>query len=256
MTTTRVPGFLPSTNGFHFDNDFPSQPALTIDLGAVKVPIGNAANGLCGGMVFAACDYFAARRLPPPDTCPPTAGTPLFNYLVRRILDSYHLPVGPAIYYALMNPALPDGDRQKGPVTIHGRAWRMITKQWPAIRADLDAGRLCPLGIVKVKSFNPARLGQNHQVLAYGYDLNGTRLELKLYDPNSADNDAVTLTLDISRPERPTTLTMATPSSETTDVFSIFRVGYRPSTPPALAGPAPGLPEPGVCSKPATTGSG
>jgi hypothetical protein len=256
MTTTRVPGFLPSTNGFHFDNNFPSQPAITIDLGVVKIPIGNAANGLCGGMVFAACDYFAAGRLPPPDTCPPPAGAPLFGYLVRRILDSYHLPVGPAIYYALMSPAMPDGDRQKGPVTIHGRAWRVIAKEWPAIRADLDAGRLCPLGIVKVKSVNPARLGQNHQVLAYGYDLNGTQLDLRLYDPNSADNDAVTLSLDISHPERPTTLTMAPVSCEIPNVFSIFRVAYRASTPPTLAGPAPGLPDPDVGSKPATTGSG
>ncbi len=234
MIATRVPGFLPSINGFHFANDFPSQPALTIDLGVVKVPIGNAAHGLCGGMVFAACDYFAAGLLPPTDTCPPVAGTPLFTYLVRRILDSYHLPVGPATYYALMNPAMPDGDRQKGPVTIRGRAWRMITREWPAIRSDLDSGRLCPLGIVKVKSANPARLGLNHQVLAYGYDAVGTRVDIRLYDPNSADNDAVTLSLDISHPERPTKVTMAPTSHERADVFSFFRVVYRPSNPPTL----------------------
>jgi hypothetical protein len=249
MTTARVPGFVPSLNGFHFDNDFPSQPALMVDLGVVKVPIGNAANGLCGGMVFAVCDYFAAGLLPPPDTCPPTAGTPLFRYLVRRILDSYHLPIGPTTYYALMSPAMADGDRQKGPVTIHGRAWRTITKEWPAIRSDLDAGRPCPLGIVKVKSANPARLGLNHQVLAYGYDINGAQLDIMLYDPNSADDDSVTLSLDISHPERPTKLTLATASSEIPDVCSFFRVAYRPSTPPTPAELAPWSSRPDVGPK-------
>src|SRR5829696_6419850 len=95
-----------------------------------------------------------------------------------------------------MHPALPDGDL----AMVHGRAWRMIRLEWPAIRGDLDRGTLCPLGLVKAKSRDPRDLGANHQVLAWDYDLAGTRLTLRLYDPNHPDDDEVTLSLDTGRP--------------------------------------------------------
>src|SRR6185436_19727755 len=53
----RVPGFRPSTSGLHFINGFPSVPLLTINVLGVPDPIGDAANGLCGGMVFTVMDY-------------------------------------------------------------------------------------------------------------------------------------------------------------------------------------------------------
>ena len=69
MTTRTVPGFLPSTSGFAFANDFPKVPVRHIGIpGVVSVPIGDASNGLCGGMAFAARDYFEARMPPPADT--------------------------------------------------------------------------------------------------------------------------------------------------------------------------------------------
>ena len=64
--TDVVSGFLPSRNGFAFANDFPHVPAKTIDLVVTKVPLGDASNGLCGGMVYAALDLFVAQRLPDP----------------------------------------------------------------------------------------------------------------------------------------------------------------------------------------------
>ena len=42
-----------------------------------------------------------------------------------------------------------------------------------------------PLGPVTVHSTNPLDLGMNHQVLAYGYELDGTALTLRVYDPNT-----------------------------------------------------------------------
>jgi len=72
----------------------------------------------------------------------------------------------------------------------------MANREWPAIQADLDAGRLCPLGLVRVKSLNPGALGKNHQVLAYGYDRDGTTLSLRVYDPNRHDDDSVRLRFD------------------------------------------------------------
>src|SRR5829696_4391370 len=99
-----------------------------------------------------------------------------------------------------MHPALPDGDL----AMVHGRAWRMIRLEWPAIRGDLDRGTLCPLGLVKAKSRDPRDLGANHQVLAGCDDLAAARLPLLLYDPHHPPDDEVTLSLDTGRPRRPT----------------------------------------------------
>ena len=73
---------------------FPHVPVRHIGIpGVVSLPIGDASNGLCGGMAFAARDYFEAERPPPDDTDAPGAG-PLFDYLVDRLFDSFDLPLG------------------------------------------------------------------------------------------------------------------------------------------------------------------
>ena len=60
-TRTRSP-FLASSDGFVFHNSWPSQPAVVFKTPFGKVDIGNAKGGLCGGMVFAALDYWHADR--------------------------------------------------------------------------------------------------------------------------------------------------------------------------------------------------
>jgi hypothetical protein len=180
-------------------------------------------------MAFAARDYFDAKRTPPSDATAPGTG-PLYDYLVRRLIDSFSLPYGPIRYLELMNPALPDGETwlSRFGLSPHGRAWRMILQEWPKVRADLGAGRPSPLGLVKVKSLDPFQLGENHQVLAYGYDLTGDRLTLHLYDPNHPARDT-TMSLSLGDPNRPIPIAYDPPSP----VFAFFRVDYRPATPPA-----------------------
>ena len=70
-----------------------------------RVGIGNAARGLCGGMVFGALDYWHAgtRRRQPASTA-----LGCFRFIVRRLIRSWHIPVGVARYYYWMN--LPDAD--------------------------------------------------------------------------------------------------------------------------------------------------
>ena len=68
----------------------------------------------------------------------------------------------------------------------NSRTWVMVNVEWPAIRRDLDAGSLATVGLVKVVSLDPNQLGLNHQVVAYGYDLDGTIVTLRIYDPNFA----------------------------------------------------------------------
>jgi hypothetical protein len=110
-------------------------------------------------------------------------------------------------YYEWM--LTPDGDAAWPPlITRRGVAWKTIVEEWPArIQPELDAGRLCSLGLVTVASPNPGELGRNHQVMAYGYDLDGAgNLTLHVYDPNTAQDlaDTVTISLSLLDPEHPT----------------------------------------------------
>ena len=76
----------------------------------------------------------------------------------------------------------------------------MIRQEWPKVRAELDAGRLAMIGLVRTVDNDPFKLNRNHQVLAYGYDLDGSQLTLLIYDPNWPNDDDVTLRLDVSDP--------------------------------------------------------
>src|SRR5438105_3685326 len=205
MPIATVAGFLPSTSGFRFANDFPHVPLVSIGVpGVVSVPIGDAANGLCGGMAYAARDLFEGGIAPPDTSEPPPGGSPLFEFLVRRLLDSFDLPSGPLRYLELMNPGLSDGDSflTRLGLAPHGRTWRLVREEWPKVRTDIDGGRLSPLGLVRVKSLDPFDLGKNRQVLAYAYERSGDRLTLSLYDPNWPRRDDIRMGIELSHPSR------------------------------------------------------
>lgn len=187
MAQDGIHGFVPSADGFAFANAWPATPAVTVPLPGGSVGIGNAARGLCGGMVFAALDYWHAGVAPPVGQ--PAAGTPLYRFIVRRLIDSWHLPAGVARYYRWM--LLPDGDFARA-----GVAARTVRREWPAIRASIDGGNPAALGVVTVASANPLLLGGNHQVLGYGYSVAGTEVTLRVYDPNVGPDDGVWIRFD------------------------------------------------------------
>src|SRR5436190_8151985 len=94
-TQVRVPGFLPSQNGLHFTNYYPHEPEIEIRLPlGGKLGLGDAANGLCGGMVYVVCDYFEHGQAIPSTTEPPAGGSPLYTFIVDRLVQSFHLPFG------------------------------------------------------------------------------------------------------------------------------------------------------------------
>ncbi len=229
-----VPGFRPVTHGLGFTNDWPSQPAVTVRIpGLGPVHIGDAANGLCGGMVFAELDLFYAG-IPASGLARPPAGSPLFDYLVRRLVQSWDVPAGVLRYLTWMN--LTDENRRVWGLSLEGVASR-TAQQWAVVRAELDAGRPCPLGLVTVRSSNPRDLAQNHQVLAWGYDLDGETVSVKVDDPNTArDNaDGVRISFSLADPGRGLDLhhnvAIAHP------IRGFFAVGYARRDPaPALVG--------------------
>jgi Repeat of unknown function (DUF346) len=236
---TVVPGFLPSTSGLHFPNTFPSEPHFTIPVGAVNMPIGDASNGLCGGMVFTTRDYFQAGSPPPETTAPPPSG-PLYDHIVRRLYMSFELPYGPWHYIHLMNPDLPDHETDLSRIGLapHGRAWEMINGAWPRIRADLDAGRLAPMALVTIKTHDPFQMGENHQILAYGYELDGRDLQIFVYDPNFPDDDWTVITLDIGDPQHTTPVSYTGTVGGDKTIWCFFYVGYTFWAPPAVSPPA------------------
>lgn len=223
--------FLPSRHGFEFTNAWPAQPAVVLSTPFGKLDIGNAGGGLCGGMVFAALDFWHAGTAPPPER--PAQGDALFSWIVRRLVDSWHLPAGVTQYYQWMN--LPDGDRAfrafgRTVVTERGLAWRTLRVQWPQVRADLDRGVPVPLGVVTVASSRPADLGHNHQVLAYGYELSGGHLSVRVYDPNRGPCDDVTIGVDTAAPSQAREFTHNLDLDR--PVRGFFRTAYTPLAPP------------------------
>jgi len=222
--------FLPSQHGFAFDNSWPDQPALTLPTPFGDIGIGNAGGGLCGGMVFAALDYFLAGKEAVPDR--PAAGDPFYKFIVSRLIDSWHVPAGVAQYYQWMS--LPDGDHvirlfNRQVIAERGLGWRTVRVQWPQIKKDLDRGLPVPIGVVTVASRSPKDLAHNHQVLAVGYEADGPHVKVQVYDPNRGRRDDVAIGMDTSAPARPVpfdhNLGLRRP------VRGFFRVAYTPRTP-------------------------
>lgn len=181
-----VPGFLPSRNGLHFANGW--APGPTIRFGAFdprRLGIGDAKDGLCGGMCWYVRERFE-RGLPvPPDRVAPANGSPLFRAIVRRqILSLGWLTVPWRFWRAASMP--PDA-----------LARRSLEVEWPRIREGLDAGRLVVVGLVRHHGPSPFELTKDHQVLAWGYSADPTTgaATLHIYDPNHPDRDDVTVTL-------------------------------------------------------------
>jgi hypothetical protein len=229
-------GFLPSKHGLAYTNSWPSQPAVVRQTPFGAITLGNAARGLCGGMVFAALDYWHAGVLPPERR--PAAGTAAYTHIVDRLVDSWHIPAGVAQYYQWMN--LPDADTGFDVLGRHvlverGLAWRTITVQWRQVRTDLDHGTPVALGVVTVDSADPRDLGLNHQVLAYGYDLDGSNVTLNVYDPNRGRRDDAAIRFDTRNPQRRTTFSHTLGLNRPLRGF--FRTAYQAATPPP---PTPG----------------
>lgn len=202
MTDVQVPGFKPSVNGFHFANTWP--PGPTVRLGLLDpriIGVGDASTGLCGGMVYTVADLFAAHIPVPPDREPPANGSPRFKSIVRRQVQSLAFLTVPVRFWTRM--AL--GGSFGG-----DRARSTLEREWPRAKSDLDAGKLVPIGLIRVAATDPRNLTKNHQVIAWGYAEDGRGVTLNLYDPNWPDRDDVAVTIQLDNALQPTGLSQST----------------------------------------------
>jgi hypothetical protein len=85
-----------------------------------------------------------------------------------------------------------------------------VRREWPRIRADIDAGRLSMIGLVRAASWDPRLLGLNHQVIAYGYEVTADSLDLSIYDPNHPLDDSVRVRLRLTMDRRSATMSYST----------------------------------------------
>jgi hypothetical protein len=185
--------FLPQQHGFHFRNSFVN---VIVNIPGVYL----ATRGRCGGMAYTALDYYYAQRPIPrytqvpecegdktsPHSYPPNAYH-LVHYIFSRQLDSMTSiwPFGRALdfisYTALSDNAL---------------FQRTVGHEVSKLKTLLDAGTPIPLGLIGVRDI--VRVGENHQVVAYGCKLDpstGVVVSILIYDPNYP-NQSTAISID------------------------------------------------------------
>jgi len=183
VESNAVPDFLPSTHGLRFSNQF--EPGPTVRLGLFDprmVGVGDASAGLCGGMSWFVRERFEAGRPIEPDVVAPSNGSALFRTLVRRQVLSLDWLRTPFAFWRM------------GILSAERAGRRVREVEWPRIRADIDAGRLSMVGLVRHQGHSPWRLTQSHQVLAYAYEVDGEAISIRAYDPNLPGRDDVVVT--------------------------------------------------------------
>jgi hypothetical protein len=231
--------FLPSKNGFRFENRFPgyflpfSTPGF---LASRKV---NSIHGLCGGMCAAAYDIALAGKTVPPPVAVPKRGTRLQRYLFRRQIDSLG-ELGKQIIKVAQWTSLPDD-------TLLGTQ-AQTEVEFSQLRHKLDDRNLVVLALIYEHAGSLRELSRlifnNHQVLAYAYhqDASGT-ISINVYDPNLPGRDDVIIRCEpvilgeISSPQGPHPVTgfkstQLVGDMHYRDVRGFFAMPYSPIKPP------------------------
>lgn len=150
MSSVRVRDFTPRVNGFHFRNEFAADPIRTFRLGNIAtLDIGDAANGLCGGMSFTVRDIFEAGLRPPPDPAPPARGNAKFAYIVDRQIDSFANGVVPLRFFKLMDP----DDRSAS--RAGRRSWAASASTGTAGRGSWSTWNGPPSGATSMRGVSP-----------------------------------------------------------------------------------------------------
>lgn len=218
--TKRMTRFDPSVNGFHFRNAFQTVT------GVFDITTG----GLCGGMVYAALDYFNKGQAAPAQTYTPVNGTQLQSYIYARHMTSLERAM-PKWVELHANP-LGARNAEFFNWGLQGTGGGRLQE----LRAEIDAGRPVPLGL---KSLD-ADPSNDHVVLAIGYDMGRYRgdlgankedLKIFIYDPNSG-NRMVTLY------PVPSEAKYCMDSANGTKCFRTYFVmknAWTPQTPPAIS---------------------
>jgi hypothetical protein len=220
--------FVPSVHGWHFSNGtWPAVANTEIALPfGLTVPVGNASNGMCGGMTYSAIDYFwAGKPIPTRIVAPADLTDGDFNYISTRLYDSFHL--GDVFDKSALNKYL-------GYMAADGptRAYATIREALPVIRGIISTGVPAALGLIGANAAGifdgVANLGNNHQVAAYSYRRDGSIVTLGIYDCNYNDRDDLTIVINADVMVNPS----ITHNVSTNPLYMFFETGYTFVSPP------------------------
>jgi hypothetical protein len=110
----------------------------------------------------------------------------------------------------------------------------MIHQEWPKIKSEIDRDHLCTIGLILIKSWEPNDIGRNHQVLAYGYELNADRLKLMIYDPNTPGDDGAYLSVSLADPSQPSPVSYGNSEGRIRYALCFFKTNYKFKNPAGL----------------------
>lgn len=186
-------GFEPAVHGFHHNNQFTNRVATIPGWGPIET------HGRCGGMAYAALDYyFAGVPIPgytsaqfSPLSVPPD-GHWLADYIYQRLMHSFFTPS--AVRF-------PEWTVHSDHSTWFFKGVTHWTKheQFPLLRQRIDEGGPVVLGLVGATNLGDVG-NRNHQVVAYGYEWHTAGLmTVYVYDNNSPEQE-VTLTSSADNP--------------------------------------------------------
>jgi len=216
MEQHRTP-FVPQQAGFKFINQFDFPDFFQLKLPFIRfapISIGEVMYGLCGGMCFAALDYFNAPKPIPTLTDVDEIPLKLFYYLWVRQLDSLSAE---AVHKVFKWMVLDDNTLAR------------VVNQWeiPKLRNQIDVHKPVALALVRTKGI--ADPTKNHQVIALGYDFEPTAKDMKiyLYDPNHPDAQP-TLSMNLSKPSQGIGLAQSTGEP----IRGFFLLDYEFKSPP------------------------
>lgn len=183
--------FHPQVHGFHFGNRF-DNVIFKNELGSWTT------HGRCGGMAFAALDYYYAKLPIPthqgsdfPGGLIPSSNSRLSGYIYDRLMDSFVKNGWKFITWT---------EKLDHDTWVYGEGLPKLTKrdEFPKLLQRLENG---PVALGLIKAEHIWDIGINHQVVAYGAELDkatGT-MTVYIYDNNAPDWE-VTLTSDPYQP--------------------------------------------------------
>lgn len=181
---TRVmTGFTPRQHGFHFGNSFNNE-IFNNFLGSWTT------KGRCGGMAFASLDYYYAGRAVPAHTgdCFPNGKVPedssgLAGYIWDRLMDSF---AANGIKFATWSL------KRDHSTLVWGEGVPQLTKneEFPRLMNVLKNG---PAALGLINTQNVFEIGDNHQVVAYGAELDEAtgKMTVYVYDNNYPDSEII-----------------------------------------------------------------
>lgn len=181
--------FRPSRHGFGFPNSFSGVPMPAALRALTGGTLDSGRFGLCGGMSFCAADDYLAGRPSPPGATPPRAGTPLYERIYARQVDSLGPGMGMVRTFLSWMRAPDDGPAGVRVATVAAIA--------PALER-MGRGEFAVIGMVLVRAGRGV-IWNNHQVLAWAAERPARgEIALRIYDPNHPRNDRVTLHLTLT----------------------------------------------------------